>query len=216
MENMDRGFHNISRCEWHHRQETTASITVIPSRPSCSGNFPPLPDTGEDDDIDTAIEKLNSYFEPQKHRLYEVYKFRQTRQEVNESIDQYYTRLRSMGKRCDFADIDFEIMLQIVLHGTSKRLRKQALRDPKMTLKDLLIIGKQFEMCDFQTADIEDNNRTANEVNALRNEQRSKVKSECRNCGGEWPHIRGNLPSERQGMPQLWKVESFCKILSIG
>ncbi len=88
--------------------------------------FRQLPDTGENDDIDTAIEKLNSYFEPQKHRLYEVYKFRQTRQEVNESIDLYYTRLRSMEKRCDFADIDFEIMLQIVLHGTSKRLRKQA------------------------------------------------------------------------------------------
>ena len=52
--------------------------------------FRQLPDTGEDDDIHTAIEKLNSYFEPQKHRLYEVYKFRQTRQEVNESIDQYY------------------------------------------------------------------------------------------------------------------------------
>ncbi len=173
--------------------------------------FRQLPDTGEDDDIDTAIEKLNSYFEPQKHRLYEVYKFRQTRQEVNESIDQYYTRLRSMGKRCEFADIDFEIMLQIVLHGTSKRLRKQALRDPKMTLKDLLIIGKQFEMCDFQTADIEDNNRTANEVNALRNEQRSKVKSECRNCGGEWPHIRGNCPAKGKECRNCGKLNHFAK-----
>ncbi len=141
------------------------ALLLYQAGPRVRENFRQLPDTGEDDDIDTAIEKLNSYFEPQKHRLYEVYKFRQRRrQEVNESIDQYYTRLRSMGKRCDFADIDFEIMLQIVLHGTSKRLRKQALRDPKMTLKDLLIIGKQFEMCDFQTANIEDNNRTANEV----------------------------------------------------
>ena len=66
---------------------------------------------------------------------------------MNESIDQYYTRLRSMGKRCDFADIDFEIMLQIVLHETSQRLSKQGLRDPKMTLKDLLIIGiEQFHL----------------------------------------------------------------------
>ena len=93
---------------------------------------------------------------------------------MNESIDQYYTRLRSMGKRCDFADIDFEIMLQVVLHGTSKRLRKQALRDPKMTLKDLLIIGKQFEVCDFQTADIEDNNRTASPPMKLKHYVMSK------------------------------------------
>ena len=48
-----------------------------------------------------------------------------------ETLDQYYTRLRTLSKRCDFADPDFEIMLQIVLYGTSGRLRKQALRTQK-------------------------------------------------------------------------------------
>jgi hypothetical protein len=115
--------------------------------------FRQLPDTG--DDLETAVAKLNEYFEPQKHRLYEVYKFRQAAQENNESIDQYHTRLRSLAERCQFENMDFDIMLQIVLKGSSSRLRKQALRDPKMTLKDLLIAGRQIEMSNFQVADIE-------------------------------------------------------------
>ena len=86
--------------------------------------FRQLPDTGEDSDLDTAVTKLNEYFEPPKHRLYEVYKFRQAAQGNNESIDQCYTRLRSLAERCEFEDSDFEIMLQIVLKGSSSRLRK--------------------------------------------------------------------------------------------
>ena len=64
-------------------------------------------------------------------------------------LDQYYTRLRTLSKR--FADADFEIMLQIVLYGTSSRLRKQALRDPKMTLQGLRVTGRQLEPVNSNT-----------------------------------------------------------------
>ncbi len=47
--------------------------------------FRQLPDNGNDDDFDTAVEKLNAYFEPQKHRLYDVYQFRQAKQGNTES-----------------------------------------------------------------------------------------------------------------------------------
>ena len=43
-----------------------------------------------------------------------------------ETIDKYHTRLRALGETCEFLDIDFEIMSQIVLHCSSSRLRKQA------------------------------------------------------------------------------------------
>ncbi len=39
--------------------------------------FRQLPDTGTDGEFDTALTKSNEYFEPQKNRLFEVYKFRQ-------------------------------------------------------------------------------------------------------------------------------------------
>ena len=41
--------------------------------------FRQIPDNGDDKDYDKAVEKLSEYFEPQKHRLYEVYKFREAK-----------------------------------------------------------------------------------------------------------------------------------------
>ena len=115
--------------------------------------FRQLQDTGEDEDYKKAVDKLNEYFEPQKNRLNEVCKFRQAKQEEGETLDQFHTRLRSLSQTCEFADasLDFEIMLQIVIGGRSSRLRKQALRDPKITLKDLLLEGRRAEMSEFQT-----------------------------------------------------------------
>ena len=47
-------------------------------------------------------------------------------------------------------------MVQIVLYGTSSRLRKQALRDPKVTLEELLITGRQLERSHIQARHIEE------------------------------------------------------------
>ena len=46
-------------------------------------------------------------------------------------------------------------MLQIDLHGSSSRFRKFTLRDNLMTLKKLLLLGRQEEVSTFQAAAIE-------------------------------------------------------------
>ncbi len=73
-----------------------------------------LQGAGEDKDYKIAVDKLNEYFEPQKNKLYEVYKFRQAKQQEGETLDQFHTRLRSLSQTCEFADasLDFEIMIQ--------------------------------------------------------------------------------------------------------
>ena len=63
--------------------------------------FRQIPETGEEDAFNTALTKLNEYFEPQKNTLYEVYKFRQAAQGPQETLDQYHTRLRTLGATCD-------------------------------------------------------------------------------------------------------------------
>ena len=85
--------------------------------------------------------KLTEYFEPQKNRRYEVFKFREAKQEAKETLDQYHIRLPKLAKTCTFADEDFEIEQQIIMAGTSSRIRKRALRDPTYTLKDILVDG---------------------------------------------------------------------------
>ena len=67
--------------------------------------FRQLPNTGDDADFETALAKLNEYFEPQKNRLYEVYKFRQANQQAHENIDKFHIRLRSLVETCEFHNL---------------------------------------------------------------------------------------------------------------
>ena len=117
--------------------------------------FRHFPEPGADDDIARAEQLLTIYFEPQKNWVYEVYKFRQAQQGMSETIDQFHTRLRSLLTNCEFSD-DLEIMVQIVIGGKSSRIRKQALRDPKYTLKDLLLEARREETSKTPAVDIEE------------------------------------------------------------
>ena len=97
--------------------------------------FKQIPDTGNDDDYEKAKDKLREHFEPQKNRRYEVYRFRKATQESQETLDQFHTRLRSLAETCEFADVEFETEQQIIIGGTSSKIRKNALRDPNYDLK---------------------------------------------------------------------------------
>ena len=84
-------------------------------------------------------------------------KFRQSRQNEGETIDAFYTRLRLLAARCDFANEDREIKAQILQGCTSSRLRKRALRDEKLTLTQLLDAARllEVELSDKQAQEIE-------------------------------------------------------------
>ena len=91
--------------------------------------FDTLQETGEESEYDTAVAKLNEYFNPQVNTTYEVYNFRQTKQKEGESLDSYHTRLRQLTKTCEFTDVEKEIKEHIILTCTSRPLRRRALRD---------------------------------------------------------------------------------------
>ena len=112
--------------------------------------FKQIPDTGNDDDYERAKDKLREHFEPQKNRRYEVYRFRKATQEPQETLDQFHTRLRSLAETCEFAEVEFEIEQQIIIGGTSSKIRKNALRDPNYDLKAMLLEGRRDEQSTFQ------------------------------------------------------------------
>ena len=154
--------------------------------------FAQLDDTGNVDAFDTAKQKLTAYFEPQKNRRYDVYIFRKAFQGPNETLDQYYTRLRTLADPCEFADLDFELEEQIIIGGLSSRIRKQALRDPKYDLKAMLLDGRRDEMSRFQSKEIEGKPEFREETNQV-----SVVARKCRNCGGTHNHYS---PCPAQGL----------------
>ena len=52
-----------------------------------------VPNNRDDDNFNMANEKLTEYFQPQNTRRFEVYRSRQTKQNQEESLDQFHTRL---------------------------------------------------------------------------------------------------------------------------
>lgn len=127
--------------------------------------FETLPDTG--DDYDTAVAKLTEYFAPNKNTKFEIYKFRQAKQEAGESIDTFHTKLRQLSLTCEFAENDKELKSQIIQGCNSTRLRRRALRED-MSMNDLLKLARSMKISDRQAIKIEKADRSTNDVNAIR------------------------------------------------
>ena len=173
--------------------------------------FRQFPDPGTDDDVAKAEELLTAYFEPQMNRLYEVYKFRQAKQGASETIDQFHTRLHSLAKNCEFSDVNFEIMVQIVIGRKSSRVRKQALRDPKYSLKDLMLDARREETSKVQAAEIE-GNLDGQALNAFNTKTPpGKNNKTCFNCGGDFPHKERPCPAKNKTCAKCGKQNHFAK-----
>ena len=108
--------------------------------------FETLAETGTADDYKKACDALNKQFTPKKNTSFEVHKFRNTNQRVDEIFDQYHVRLVQMSKYREFEKPDKEIKAQIELVTISKQLRRHAFRNPKLTRSELLAFGRTQEI----------------------------------------------------------------------
>ena len=130
--------------------------------------FKQISDTGTDADYDIAKAKLKTHFDLQKNKRYDwVYRVRLAAQEIDETLDQFHTRLRTMAETCEFTNIEFEIEEQIIIGGRSLKIRKRALRDSTFDLKAMLIEGRRDEQSTFQTKEIESKETKDGETNKL-------------------------------------------------
>ena len=132
--------------------------------PKVQDIFDTLEETGED--LETTCKKLQEYFEPKKHTLYNIYKFRQITQEADESYDDYCTRLKLAAQTCEFPEgwRDTEIQLQLIEKGKSKIIRRQLL-SKQHRLKEALDIARAQEVADNQASRIESRQRSNEPIN---------------------------------------------------
>ena len=143
--------------------------------------------TGEDNDFDTAMTKLTEYFTPLKNTRYEIYKFRQLKQEDSESLDTFHMRLRESSCNCQFTNVDSEIEQQIITGGKFTQIRKSALKNPNYTLKDMLVDGRGKEFSSYQAKDIESKLKEES-IDRFIQIPSTEIKRKCFYCGGEFPH----------------------------
>ena len=174
--------------------------------------FDTLIDTGEN--YDTAIEKLDEYFSQKKNLEYEIFQFRPAKQNIDETTDQFATRLRKLAAHCEFHNIDHEIKSAIIQNCRSKHLCRYALREDKVTLKDILSKTRALENSDKQAKSIEEcltlTNIQDDEVNFV-NRPRS-TGQQCRNCGLSWPHRNSHCPAKGQTCHKCSKPNHYARV----
>ena len=76
------------------------------------------------------IAELSNHFEPQKHVLFERYKFNSANQSDAETVDQYVMRLRQLAKSCEYGNLEESLIRDRLVMGThDARSRDRLLRD---------------------------------------------------------------------------------------
>ncbi|CAB4026663.1 Retrovirus-related Pol poly from transposon, partial [Paramuricea clavata] len=127
-----------------------------------------------------------------------------------ESIDKFHTRLRGLAKYCEFTNIDFEIEMQIVTNGTSSRLRKKALQDPKYSLANMLIDGRKYETSSAQDVGIEEQFKTRENINATA--MATPTEKKCYYCGFKYPHDNQPCPAKSAICNDCGRKGHFAKV----
>ena len=117
--------------------------------------FDTLPDNGNANDYDKAIEALDTYFNPAVNVPYERHMFRQ---EESETIDQFVKRLKQKALSCDYGESSDEFIRdQVIDKCRSVALRRKLLeRGQSLTFKQLQEISRAHEASYFQANKIND------------------------------------------------------------
>lgn len=114
--------------------------------------FDILPDTGTT--YESAVEALTQHFDPLQNKDIAIFEFRELKQEVNETLNEFYRRLKTKASDCNFHNVDDEIRTHIIHKTKDKRLRRRALRE-SFTLQQLLTHGTSLEHTDEQAKKLE-------------------------------------------------------------
>ena len=152
-----------------------------------------------------AKQRLDTYFNPKKNPVLEIFNFMQAKQEQHETIQQYVSRLRMLSEFCEFGESTNKwIIAQVITYCKSDKLRREFLAKSNIEYKDLLEMGRSHDNVERQALQIEGKVEVKEEfVNSIRNgggkngTNRSSQSShgrKCFSCGGSYPH-EGDCPA---------------------
>ena len=82
-----------------------------------------------------VINALDEHFEPKVNRSYETYLFQLMKQRTDETVQQYYVRLKEQSIKCNITDVDREIKQYLELNSTNNKFRRLSFRNPTKTFK---------------------------------------------------------------------------------
>ena len=181
--------------------------------------FEDLPDPGpapeDDNEYQVCIRKLDNHFRAESNIPYERHVYRQTRPQVEETVDQYMVRLRKQARYCEFGDsLDDHLRDQLIDKYQDLELKKRLLEVPNITLEVALQKVRLWESAAAQIKEMsgagasEITQPTSN-ANAIRKTRRKNVK--CFRCGREGHTAKDtNCPAKEKSCAKCKKIAHFA------
>jgi hypothetical protein len=144
------------------------------------------------------IDELSKYFEPERNVIFERSVFNSTNQLEGERINEYLNRLRQLASTCEFTPSrvhDEAIRDRLVLGISDKQVRKQLIRNRKLTLNEAIEISRSAELieAEMRKLDLKDNAEAVHfakgtQHNVHDNQRKQHALARCKFCGKshEW------------------------------
>ena len=205
--------------------ETIANlIEILPEVRAPAGQEDP-------DDYDKIINKLNSHFVPMANPLLAEYRFGKMSQRPDESITQYYVRVKEAASKCEFDNADARILAHMTLTIIDANYRRHVIAK-KYDLKTFLEQAAAREDTDAQANEIEKgstsdtvqkiytkkkySSRPGNKPQERKNnnfQKNNKYQSNaCPYCGGKHSKDRTTCPASRQECRKCHKFGHFERV----
>ncbi|KAJ8353117.1 hypothetical protein SKAU_G00206840 [Synaphobranchus kaupii] len=125
-------------------------------------------------DPDAILDALEDYFKPTKNVIYERYVFGCCKQETDEPIDGFITRLRERAATCEYRGLRDEMLRdRLVLGISSEGTRRRLLRERDLTLPVAVEICRLAEVTEKRLRTID--GIQTDSINAMDKQRRYKA-----------------------------------------
>lgn len=166
-------------------------------------------------DPKAILDALGAYFKPAKNVIYERYMFGCCKQEVNEPIDSFLTKLRERASTCDYKELKDEMIRdRLVLGITNENTRRRLLRERELTLSQSVEICRLAEVTEQRVKTIDSsitdsvNVAVAQRMKGKDGENEQAFRNAfCKYCGGG--HTKG-----KDLCPAYGKTCRSCGVLN--
>ena len=101
--------------------------------------------------VGDVLHKFDDYCNPRKNKVFKRHQFWSRNQHEDETVDQWFTELRTKANTCGFGDQKDELIRnQIVFGARDGRVKERLLREANLTLQSALDICRAAETNPYQ------------------------------------------------------------------
>ena len=138
---------------------------------------------------------LTNHFHPQNDKQFNQVDFRKLTQTSDESLDQFYARVREYANGCGFHDKEADIRIQLICGAKSKKFRSMVLSDSTSTMEQLLAKGRALEQTSTRFPEL--SNPDGDQINALRSKKQQGSQNQQQDRQSDRDRSRGRSRGKR-------------------